>query len=165
MATVRAYTGEERISTAAILKDGTMLQVFPPAQRLTFGTEEEWQKAWPQADRFERASAPPPKPKKSRFLTLRRDNELMEFFHEDYSPLFQSLTIVRNEKGRPMILAVLAEDGSTWTVYRSEDPCEAFKPPRITKDGKEITEYNHQFSPALTAVRWFMMLAFVKPDC
>ena len=163
MTTVRAYKGDGRISTAAILKDGEILQVFPPEKRAKFASEEEWRAAWPEADRFEQKAAPPSKPKKySRSMTLRRDNELMEFFHEDYSSLFQSLTIVRNEKGRPMIVAVLAEDGSTWTVYRSENP---FKPPHITKDGKEIPEYNEQFSPALTAVRWLMMLAFVKPDC
>ncbi len=161
MATIRAYKGDERISTAVILKDGEILQVFPPERRSKFASEEEWRAAWPDADRFEHKAAPPPKPKKySRSMTLRRDNELMEFFHDDYSSLFQSLTIVRNEKGRPMISAVLAKDGSSWTVYRSENP---FKPPRIMKDGKEIPEYNKQFSPALTAVRWLMMLAFVEP--
>ncbi len=165
MATMRAYMGGQRISTAASLKDGTMLQVFPPELRSKFASEEEWRAAWPQADHFERStSASSSKPKKySRFMTLRRDNELMEFFHDDYTSMFQSLTIVRNEKGRPMILAVLADDGSIWTVYRSENPLNAFNPPRITKNGKEITKYNHQYSPALTAVRWFMMLAFVKP--
>ena len=157
MTTIRAYKGAERLATAAVLKDTTLLQVFP--SKISFASEEEWRTAWAQADRFDttnRSAAP----KKMTALSRYREKRLIEFFREEYEDMFQSLTLVRTEDG-PLLSAVLAHDQSLWTVSHSG---EFWKPPRITKNGELIQQYDSQYSPALTSVRWLMMLAFVKPD-
>jgi hypothetical protein len=44
MSTLRFFVNNNRVSTAVVLKDGSVLQVYPGKQK--FGTSNDWENAW-----------------------------------------------------------------------------------------------------------------------
>ncbi len=153
MPTYRAFQNSTRISTAVILKNGGALQVFPFKKE--FASMEQWRIEWPQADRFEeensKASKTLPTPAKNR----RREIEMAEFLDVDYSWLVRSVRRIDEET-----LEVTVNDNSICTVKRSLD---FMSPPEITRNSIRYLGQNN-WRPALTSIRWMIMLMFVEPD-
>ena len=154
MSTFRAFQGPERISTAVLLKDNSVLQVYP--SRVTYASMSAWRAAWPQATDF-KDDAPPvgAKPKKMGPSEKRREYEFAEFLHTDYRWLIDSVKRVDDET-----LELVLNDTSKCIVKRSLD---FLTPPQIWRNDVKYTHYD-SYSPAVTAVRWLMMLLFVTPE-
>jgi hypothetical protein len=168
--TYRAFQGLLRMSTAVSLKDDTVLQVYPSKHE--YSTLDAWKSAWPDCEytvnqrttttdvdaehaAAEAAPAPGPAAKKLRGSAGRREYEFAEFLHNDYKWLIRSVTRTDEET-----LDLVLNDGSACRVKRTLD---FVRPPEITRNEmKYIQSYN--YSPAITAVRWLMMLMFVTPD-
>ena len=180
MSTIRAYNvNKTRIATAVHLKSGKVLQVYPrpnipyttlkdyatalAAQDLahTFDSLEDWKMTMKDVCEYKtttRTPRPAMKPRTS-WAQKNRDAQIMEFFDKEYNWMFKSLE-VKKVNDKPVIYATLC-DNSSWTLYAPESLY--YDPPRAFTQGREVTEFNNQYSPALTMVKWLMMLAFVKP--
>jgi hypothetical protein len=150
---------DERKVTAVKCKDNTILQVYPTKQ--TYETLEEWRTAWPLCARMEEEKREThPKDKKPPPAIRRRNQELMEFFEDEYYKFYKKLQIVAAPK--PWV-HIDTRDGNEWAIHRSLNFLEA---PEIYKNGERIgQEYEKEsYSPALTTVKWWLMLAFVEPE-
>lgn len=152
MSTLRLFTDTARVATAVRLQNGSLYQVYPCKE--TYETIEEWGKKYPDAKRLEEMKPAPPKPKKPITAVRRRDKELMEFADPDYAWMFTSLRLELLPS--PKIYATLV-DGSEWTLERDLDFIK--NPPMVTKNGVPMPK-DLEWSPALTSIRWLMMLAF-----
>ncbi len=157
--TFRAFQQKERISTAVLLKDSSVLQVYP--SKTTYESMDAWRAAWPQATEF-KGEAPAvasadatEKPKKMSTAEKRREYEFAEFLQTDYKWLITSVTRVDEET-----LELTLNDTSKCIVKRPLNFCE---PPQISRNDVKYLN-NYSYSPAITAVRWLMMLMFVKPE-
>jgi hypothetical protein len=157
MSTFRLFSSTSRLATGIRLRNGSLYQVYPSKE--TYESVQEWGAKYPSAVRLEEMKQPPPKPKKlSNALVRRRDRELMEFADPDYAWMFTSLRI--ELLPRPKIYATLLDD-SQWTLERD---LEFLKhPPSVTKNGVPVGE-DLDWYPALTSIRWLMMLAFSEVD-
>lgn len=167
MATVRAYSGETRLATAVELKSGKILQVYPRKPSLgksqEFGSLEEWKAAIPEADNFILTQCEI-KPKKKSSTKKRQEKEIAEFFHADYAWMFNDIKS-EDIKGKQTIVATVHKEQGIfekWTVYRSIN---FFEPPVVTRDGKRVTQFDTCYSPALTSIRWLMMLLNESSAC
>jgi hypothetical protein len=165
--TYRLYEADknERKSTAVKCKDETILQVYPTKH--TYDTLEEWRGAWPMCPRMEEETHETiPRDKKASSAVCRRNKEVMEFFEADYQELFTNLEIKsfprRTPNGEPYV-HIDTHDGAKWSIYRSLNFIE---PPIVWKNGVRLgSEYEEKsYSPALTAVRWWLMLRFIAPE-
>lgn len=151
MATIRAYSGDNRIATA-VYRHNSLLQVYP--EKKEFDSEEVW-KQQHEADRYEiLQQVKSSKPKKKSVATQRRDKEVMQFFEPDYNWLLKELVVERDENSLPLIRAKLV-NGEGWTIFRSEN---FFEPPTLTKNGEPFTLYDREFSPAFTSITWLIMV-------
>lgn len=159
--TFRAWRGRERLATAVTLKAGGIYQVYP--SKAEYASVDAWKAAWPTADRYyENGTRVDPdkaawiaKLKKFPPLERRREQEFAEFLDPDYSWL---ITCVRRADAETLELKL--NDGSTVTVKRCTDYLA--KPPRITREAENFII--HEYTPALTAVRYLMMVLFMKPE-
>ncbi len=150
----------ERKATAVRCKDGSILQVYPTKQ--AFKTLEEWRAAWPLCERMEedkretRSSDKKPSPS-----VRRRNQELMEFFETEYIQLYRKLQIVAVPK--PWV-HIDTRDGNEWAIHRSLNFLEA---PEVYKNGERFgVKYEKEsYSPALTTLKWWLMLSFIEPEC
>ena len=86
----------------------------------------------------------------------RREYEFAEFLDPAYRWFIKTVSRVDDES----IQATL-QDGRVVAVKRSTDYLMA---PKISIDGSPLTGGIYEFYPALTTVRWLMMLLFVEPD-
>ncbi len=85
---------------------------------------------------------------------LRIEREMAEF--DEYSDYFHNIERISDTTVR----FTLAADGSVWEITRDYN---YLIPPRATKDGKLQPNYGDDYSPAISAARWALMLAFVTP--
>lgn len=86
----------------------------------------------------------------------RREAEFAEFIGADYTWLVASVSRVNAST-----LSVELKSGKQAIVTRSLD---FFNAPRIIIDGNNAyAVYDNEYSPALTSIRWLMMLLFVAP--
>ncbi len=161
--TYRLYETDsnERKSTAVKCKDETILQVYPT--KLRYETLEEWRAAWPLCQRMEEEKREThPTPKKQSSAVCRRNKEVMEFFESEYQEFFTNLEIKSFPRRRPNsepYVHIDTHDGAKWSIYRSLN---FIDPPIVWKNGERMgSEYEEKsYSPALTAVKWWLMLAF-----
>jgi hypothetical protein len=94
---------------------------------------------------------------RSKRAIQRREAEFAEFISADYTWLIASVSRVDDST-----LSVELKSGRKATVKRSLDFLNA---PRIIIDGdRSSAVYDNDYSPALTSVRWLMMLLFVAPN-
>lgn len=167
MATIRAYSGENRIATAVELKSGKILQVYPRKPFLgnnpEFDTLAEWMAMVPGADNFI-SNKREIKPKKKSSTEKRQEKEMKEFFEADYAWMFKAIKTEAID-GKPTIVATVHNDGDVfeqWTIFRSTN---FFEPPVVTREGKRVTKFDGSYSPALTSIRWLMMLLDALSAC
>ncbi len=164
--TYRLHKAEQgRVATATTLRNGKILQVYPVKK--SFDNVGEWRAEWPQCDVLKEESRLVRKqPKNSPVSVRRRNKEVMEFFEPEYQELFQKLEVVafprRSTHGEPYV-HFDTHDGAKWSVFRSLNFLEA---PKVWKNGERYCNSFDEanYSPALTAVRWWMMLAFTAPE-
>jgi hypothetical protein len=156
---------DERKTTAVKCKDNKILQVYPTKQ--VYETLEEWRAAWPLCTRMEEEKRETHSRNKKPSVALhRRNQEVMEFFEPEYQELFTNLEIKsfprRKPSGEPYV-HLDTHDGAKWSIYRSLNFIE---PPIVWKNGERLgIEYEEKsYSPALTTVRWWLMLAFIAPE-
>jgi hypothetical protein len=155
--------GVERMSTAKRLKDESLLQVYPKLKR--FASLDDWRAAYPQCtilnEKIHEKVAPiAVRPTISPVIRTRRNNDLMEFFEPDYLQMVQHVKI---EASPEPIVHITMPDGTEWKVQPSLDFIRA---PIVWKNGERYGQKyeGESYSPALTAVRWWMMLAFLDAD-
>lgn len=82
--------------------------------------------------------------------------EMLQFFDKVYKTEFK-LVEVKDE----YTMHVVTHDGRDWLVTRSTDFLVA---PHVLCDGEVITTCENNWSPAITSVKWLLMLACVRPD-
>lgn len=160
--TYRLYEGDNRVSTAVTYKT-KILQVYPKIQE--FDTIEEWETTWTLSSqltllRTESIQKSATQKQRSRGLMAfpplerRREQEFAEFLDPDYRWLHNSVRRVNKES-----LEVTMNDKKIVRIERSTNYMIA---PRIWIDSKEIIKCSDQYSPALTPIRWLMMLLYVS---
>lgn len=154
MATIRAYSGENRLATAVHRpRHGNLLQVFP--EKKEFASEAEWRKEYPTADRFETEEPKSKaKPKMSSLRRTRRDREIMEFFDPSLTWL-KNVIVEKDTDGEPLVRVTLSNN-HVWTIKRCEN---YFVAPKVTKNGMPYNRFDSCFSPALTSLKWFIMMS------
>ena len=81
----------------------------------------------------------------------RRDYEFGEFLHADYAWFIKTV-----ERTDAETIEVTLQDGRKAVVKRSLNWLAA---PIVWLNGQRIVGYDAEFRPALTSVRWLMMLA------
>ena len=86
----------------------------------------------------------------------RREYEFAEFIEPVYKWFVKHVTRIDEET-----LEIALQDGRTATVKRSTDYLQA---PVVHVDGKRIGDSSYEFFPALTSVRWLMMLLCMIPE-
>jgi hypothetical protein len=152
---------EERLVTAKRLKDDSIYQLYP--KRRYFDTLEEWRAAWPECNevretKFEQKEVTDVKPKISCVEQSRRNREIMEFFEPDYLEMVQHIKVEARAQTKEPVVFITEKNGTEWEVLRTMDFMRA---PLLWKNREEFgKEYASEYSPALTAVRWWMMIAF-----
>lgn len=153
MTTLRIISGSNRVSTAVVLPDGRVLQVYPSRQM--FQTQADWQQLYQGTLVLEEPKA---KPKKKTLCEKRREKEILEFLDSEYKWMFKSLEI----HGLPDLkILVVLHDDSHWEIQRDLDFLK--NPPSLKKNGVALkTEY--EWYPCLTTIRWLMMNAFLEPE-
>lgn len=82
---------------------------------------------------------------------MRREYEFAEFIHVDYMWFIKTV-----ERKDVETIEVALQDGRKAVVKRSLD---WLQPPGIWLNGQRIAGYDAEFSPALTSIRWLMMIA------
>jgi hypothetical protein len=162
--TYRLYKAgkEERFATAKTLHNGTLFQVYPSKKQ--FDTLEEWRANWPQCEEIrESKRMVTPRPKKPSYEMRRRNYEIMEFFEPEYLEMVKNLKVEARAQADEPVVHITEKNGTEWKISRSLD---FLKAPSIWKNGERYGESleEENYSPALTAVRWWMMLAFLSPD-
>lgn len=161
MTTLRIYSKDIRKATAIVLPDKRILQVFP--KKKMFDSESDWVKSYSDLEDTKietKVSIPRLKAKGLSTAEKRRNNELMEFLDPSYNWMFKTLEI----HGLPelKIKATLLDD-SEWEIRR--DLNFLASPPSLKKNGVEIVNYGDEcWTPALTTIRWLMMVAFLEPE-
>ena len=93
----------------------------------------------------------PAAPRPYRKSEERRDYEFGEFLHADYAWFIKTV-----ERTDAETIEVALQDGRKAVVKRSLNWLAA---PTVWLNGQRIVGYDAEFSPALTSVRWLMMLA------
>lgn len=84
----------------------------------------------------------------------RRENEFYQFIDADYTWLVDTVSRIDVET-----LSVKLKSGQNVIIKRSID---FFKAPYISIDGNDSSsKYAEEFSPALTCIKWLMMLLYV----
>jgi hypothetical protein len=154
MSTLRLFSSASRLATARLLSDGSVFQVYPTKQ--TFPSQTDWQAQWPSDTRLE-AKAPPTSRRSARPPpgVSRRNFEIMEFFDPSYTNTIGDLIVKRTPDP---VVCITMPDGTLWEIKRSLD---FMKAPILLKNGEDVgAQFEHEFSPALTSVRWWMMIAF-----
>ena len=152
--TFRAYANSTRIATAVLLKDKTVLQVYP--EKKAFLNVEAWQSALPEADRFT---------KSIRGITKtlhiakpahdRREDDFAQFLYTEYKWLITSVRRLADDK-----VELQLNDLSKCTVTRSLDFLE---PPTICRNGCTFLGNGYTWSPELSSACWLKMLLFDAP--
>jgi hypothetical protein len=159
----RAFNAHRRIATAVQIKSGQTFQVWP--SKALFETVDEWKSAWPAADRFEtyigRVAPHNDYGLNDAVLRLpllarRREKEFAEFVDPDYKWLIRCVNRSNDET-----LEVELNDGGKVTVTRSTN---YLRPPTITYNGIHLPISACAYTPALTAIRYLLMLLFVKSE-
>ena len=152
----RAFLNKTRIATAVLYKE-RILQVYP--KKAEFDDLIAWRATMPAGTTYKvyhgdlvSPAAEPTRGSQPRAYE-RQQSELAEFFTPDSSlaPLFKNPTRIS-----PSAVQVEIAD-STWIVDRDLN---FFVPPKVTRNGKPFPAY--EWSPALTAVNWLLMLAFTE---
>lgn len=155
----RAFLNQTRIATAVLYKD-RILQVYP--SRTEFPDLPSWRTALPAGATYKiyrdgvvvpHAAAPVERGSQPHAYE-RQQAELAEFFAPDptLTPLFKRATRLT-----PAAVQIELADGSTWVIERDLN---FFAPPKVTRNGQRFPAY--EWSPALTAVKWLITLAYTE---